>query len=91
MKIKYTRAILTAALEGKLDNVEYVKDPIFNLMVPTTCPEVPVEILNPRNTWSNKAAYDEQAKKLANMFVENFKEYSEGTSESIRNSGPNKF
>jgi len=91
MKIKYTRAMLTAALEGKLDNVEFVKDPIFNLMVPTICPDVPVEILSPRNTWGNKAGYDEQAKKLANMFVENFKEFTQQTSETICNAGPNKY
>jgi phosphoenolpyruvate carboxykinase (ATP) len=60
-------------------------------MVPQTCPDVPNEVLNPKNTWKDKNAYDEQAKKLANMFVDNFKEYSEGTSESIKNSGPNKF
>ena len=91
MKIKYTRAMLTAALEGKLDNVEFIKDPFFNLMVPQTCPEVPVDVLNPKNTWTDKNAYDEQAKKLANMFVENFKEYSEGTSDAIKKAGPNKF
>jgi phosphoenolpyruvate carboxykinase (ATP) len=91
MKIKYTRAMLTAALEGKLDNVELVKDPFFNLMVPQTCPEVPADVLNPKNTWTDRNAYDEQAKKLANMFVENFKEYSEGTSDSIKFAGPNKF
>jgi len=91
MKIKYTRAMLTAALEGKLDNVEFIKDPFFNLMVPQTCPEVPVDVLNPKNTWTDKNAYDEQAKKLANMFVENFKEYSEGTSYAIKQAGPNKF
>ena len=83
--------MLTAALEGKLDNVEYIKDPVFNLMIPTTCPDVPSEILNPKNTWKDKNAYDEQAKKLAKMFVENFNEYSEGTSEAIKNAGPNKF
>lgn len=91
MKIKYTRAMLTAALEGKLDKVEFVKDPFFNLMVPQTCPDVPSEVLNPKNTWKDKNAYDEQAKKLANMFVDNFKEYAEGTSEVIQKSGPNKF
>ena len=91
MKIKYTRAMLTAALEGELDNVEYVKDPFFNLLVPQTCPEVPAEVLNPKNTWTDKNAYEEQAKKLANMFVENFKDYSEGTSDAIKQAGPNKF
>ncbi|MDT3697332.1 MAG: phosphoenolpyruvate carboxykinase [Ignavibacterium sp.] len=91
MKIKYTRAMLTAALEGKLDNVKFVKDSFFNLMVPQSCPDVPEEILNPKNTWTDKNAYDEQAKKLANMFVDNFLEYAESTSEEIRNAGPNKF
>ena len=91
MKIKYTRAMLTAALEGKLDNVEFNKDPFFNLMVPQTCTEVPADVLNPKNTWIDKNAYDEQAKKLANMFVENFNEYSEGTSDAIKQAGPNKF
>jgi phosphoenolpyruvate carboxykinase (ATP) len=91
MKIKYTRAMLTAALEGKLDKVEFIKDPFFNLMVPQTCTEVPADVLNPKNTWTDKNAYDEQAKKLANMFVENFNEYSEGTSDSIKQAGPNKF
>jgi len=91
MKIKYTRAMLTAALEGSLENVEYVKDPVFNLMIPTTCPGVPSEILNPKNTWADKNAYDEQAKKLAKMFVENFNEYAKGTSDSIKNAGPNRF
>jgi phosphoenolpyruvate carboxykinase (ATP) len=60
-------------------------------MIPNSCPEVPAEVLNPRNTWQDKNAYDEQAKKLANMFVDNFKEYAEGTSDAIKNSGPNKF
>jgi phosphoenolpyruvate carboxykinase (ATP) len=91
MKIKYTRAMLTAALEGKLDKAEYTKDPFFNLMIPNSCPEVPEDILNPKNTWADKKAYDEQAKKLANMFVENFKEYSEGTAKEIQDAGPNKF
>ncbi len=91
MKIKYTRAMLSAALEGKLDNVSFEKDPFFNLMIPNSCPDVPTEILNPKSTWADKKAYDEQAKKLANMFVENFKEYSDGTADSIKNAGPNKF
>lgn len=91
MKIKHTRAMLSAALENKLDDVQFIKDPYFNLMVPQSCPDVPAEVLNPKNTWADKNAYDEQAKKLANMFIENFKEYSEGISEEIKNAGPNKF
>ena len=91
MKIKYTRAMLSAALEGKLDNVKFIKDPFFNLMIPESCPDVPSEVLNPKNTWQDKNAYDEQAKKLANMFIDNFREFSEGTSEEIKKAGPNKF
>ena len=91
MKIKYTRAMLSAALEGKLDNVEYVTDPFFKLQVPKTCPGVPEEVLNPRNTWEDKAAYDAQAKKLANMFNENFEQYSNETDKAIKSAGPNKF
>ncbi|HSL87813.1 MAG TPA: phosphoenolpyruvate carboxykinase [Ignavibacteriaceae bacterium] len=91
MKIKYTRAMLTAALEGKLDKVDYDTDPFFNLQVPKTCPGVPEEVLNPRNTWEDKTAYDAQAKKLANMFNENFEQYSNETDKAIKKAGPNKF
>ncbi len=88
MKIQYTRAMLNAALTGKLDDVEYVKDPFFNLNVPVSCEGVPAEVLNPRSTWEDKNAYDETAKKLANMFIENFKEFEEGTAEEIIAAGP---
>ena len=75
MKLPYTRAMVTAALNGSLANVEYKHDPIFNVEVPQSCPGLPEEaqyVLNPRDTWKDKAAYDEQAKKLAKMFVDNF-------------------
>jgi len=88
MKIQYTRAMLNAALEGKLDKVEYEKDPIFNLQIPKSCEGVPSEVLNPRNTWKDKNAYDEMAKKLANMFVNNFKEYEAETEKEIAAAGP---
>ncbi len=88
MKIQYTRAMLNAALDGKLDNVNYEKDPIFNLEVPKTCEGVPSEVLNPRNTWKDKNAYDEMAKKLANMFVNNFKDYEAETEKEIAAAGP---
>jgi phosphoenolpyruvate carboxykinase (ATP) len=71
--IKVTRALLNAALTGQLDNVETERHPIFNLRMPKTCEGVPTEMLNPRNTWSDKAAYDTQAIKLRDMFRENFK------------------
>jgi phosphoenolpyruvate carboxykinase (ATP) len=88
MKIQYTRAMLNAALDGKLDNVKFERDPIFNLEVPKTCEGVPAEVLNPRNTWKDKNAYDEMAKKLANMFVNNFKDYEAETEEGIKTAGP---
>lgn len=77
MKLPYTRAMITAALNGELAKVEYKLDPNFNVMVPQSCPGVPSELLNPRETWKDKAAYDAMAKKLAGMFVENFKKYKD--------------
>ncbi len=88
MKLEYTRAMLHAALEGKLDDVEFVLDPIFNVSVPTTCPNVPETVLNARGTWVDKAAYDAQAKKLARMFADNFKQFEAGVDPAVKNSGP---
>ena len=87
MKIKYTRAMVTAALEGKLNDVEYELHPIFNVMVPKTCPNVPDEVLNPREMWEDKAAYDKAAQELANMFVKNFSKY-DNMPENIIKAGP---
>ena len=74
ISIKHTRALLNAALRGDLDQgkVEYEMHPVFNLKMPTSCPDVPSEILNPRNTWADKDAYDASAAKLLKMFQENF-------------------
>jgi phosphoenolpyruvate carboxykinase (ATP) len=88
MKIAYTRAMITAALSGALDNVGYQTDPIFNLDVPASCPGVPAEVLNPKNTWKDAAAYDEQAKKLARMFIENFKRFEATASKAVIAAGP---
>jgi phosphoenolpyruvate carboxykinase (ATP) len=87
MSLPYTRAMVTAALNGELEKAEFVLDPNFNVMVPKTCPGVPDEILSPRETWKDKAAYDETAKKLAGLFVNNFKKYK-GMSDAIINAGP---
>ena len=87
MNIHYTRRMVTATLLGELDNVQYRRDEVFNVDVPTTCPDVPSEVLNPRNTWSDKAGYDQSAKKLAQMFVENFKKFGNVSSE-IKEAGP---
>ena len=83
MKLGFTRAMITAALEGKLDNVEYEAHPIFGMMMPLSCPAVPSDILNPRNTWTDKKAYDDQAKNLASQFLKNFEKYASGVSEEI--------
>lgn len=88
MKLKYTRAMITAALEGDLDNVEFVKDPIFQLSTPTSCPNVPDEILNPRNTWENKEAYDADANILAKKFNDNFAKFADNASQEILDGAP---
>jgi phosphoenolpyruvate carboxykinase (ATP) len=84
MKIKHTRAMLRAALNGQLDNVTFVKDAFFNLEIPTSCPDVPEEVLNPRNTWSDTAAYDKQAAHLVELFEENFKQFADSVDEKVR-------
>lgn len=72
MKLAFTRAMVTAALHGELEKVEYSIDPVFGVQVPTTCPGVPSEVLQPRDTWADKAAYDQQANELAKLFQANF-------------------
>lgn len=88
MKLKYTRAMITAALNGTFDSVEYKHDEIFNVDVPQSCPDVPAEIMNPRDTWADKAAYDEAAKKLARMFQENFTKKYPNMPKHIVDAGP---
>ncbi|HWR08112.1 phosphoenolpyruvate carboxykinase (ATP) [Sporomusa sp.] len=88
MKLSYTRAMVTAAIEGHLEQVSYQLDPIFNVYVPTSCPGVPADILVPRNTWTDKEAYDRKAKELARLFVENFNSFCENTSTEIAAAGP---
>ena len=88
MKLPYTRAMITAALEGKLDNVNFEAHPVFGMLMPTECPNVPSEILNPRNTWADKDAYDTKAKNLANQFRKNFEKYASGVSEEILAAAP---
>jgi phosphoenolpyruvate carboxykinase (ATP) len=75
MSLKYTRAMITAALNGELNEVAYEETPIFGLHIPTSCPNVPAEILNPRNTWADKEEYDQKAMDLATKFVTNFDKY----------------
>ena len=88
MKLSYTRSIIDAIHSGELENVDYVADPIFGLAIRTSCPNVPSDLLIPKNTWKDGAAYDKQAEKLANLFIKNFEKYKEGSSEAIINAGP---
>jgi len=88
MKIRYTRAMIRAILNGSLAQVETKPDPIFGVNVPVSCPEVPNEVLQPRNTWEDKDAYDRQAHDLARRFNENFKKYEAGVSEAVRTVAP---
>jgi len=88
MKLSYTRAMITAAMNGELDNVEFHQQQIFDLAMPKSCPGVPSEILNPKDTWTDKSAFDETANNLASQFVKNFKIYEEGSSEAILSAAP---
>jgi phosphoenolpyruvate carboxykinase (ATP) len=88
MKIGYTRAMITAALGGQLDRTQYRKHPIFNVDVPAAIAGVPGDVLDPRSTWADKAAYDEQAGKLARMFIENFKTFAADVSSAVKDAGP---
>lgn len=88
MKLKYTRAMIAAALEGKLKDVEFTKHPIFNLMMPKSCPNVPSEVLNPKDTWDDKEAYDKKAKELAKSFKENFSKYESYANDEILSGAP---
>jgi phosphoenolpyruvate carboxykinase (ATP) len=86
MKLGYTRAMVHAAVDGKLQNVEFETEPAFGLSIPKSVPGVPSELLKPRNLWADKDAYDRQAAELAAKFVENFKKFD--VPAEIRNAGP---
>ena len=89
MKLSYTRAMITAALNGELDNVEYEAHPIFGMLMPKQCNDVPVNILNPKFTWTDRDAYDTTAKNLAQQFIKNFEKYASGVSKEILAAAPN--
>ena len=88
MKIKYTRAMLNAALDGKLNDSDFVKDPRFGFMVPTSCEGVPTNVLWPEDTWEDKNEYKKLANKLVNMFNANFEKYLDGVEESVKLARP---
>jgi len=88
IKLSFTRAMITAVLEGSLENEEYETHPVFGIMMPKKCPCVPNEILNPRNTWKDKALYDKKANELAKKFTENFKKFADHASKEIIAAAP---
>jgi phosphoenolpyruvate carboxykinase (ATP) len=88
MKLAYTRAMIRAALSGRLDDVETAPDPVFGLHIPKSVPDVPDEVLQPRSTWPSSAEYDAAAAKLAGMFRENFEKFAKSVSEGVRMAGP---
>lgn len=88
MSLKFTRAMITSALDGSLNAVMYTRDDIFGLAMPTSCPNVPDEILNPKNTWSDKEAFDKKANELAAAFVNNFKKYEANANAEILAAAP---
>ena len=88
MRIDHTRVMVRAALSGALADVPYELDPIFGVEVPTVVPGVPSEVLRPRDTWSDPAAYDAKARELARMFAANFEAYHNGVSGEVRSAGP---
>ena len=88
MRLAHTRTMVRAALAGALDGVRFVRDPVFGFEVPAAVPEVPAELLTPRATWADVAAYDAQARRLATMFRENFEQYRPQVAEAVAAAGP---
>jgi phosphoenolpyruvate carboxykinase (ATP) len=80
--------MITAAMNGELNNVEYIPHPVFGVLVPQTVPGVPAEVLNPRDTWTDKEAYDKKAIHLAELFNKNFEKYAAQASEEIKSAAP---
>ena len=88
MKLKYTRAMISAALNGELKDVEYTTHEVFGLKMPVNCPDVPAEVLNPKKTWEDKAAYDKKAGELSSSFKKNFEKFEEYANDEIMAGGP---
>jgi phosphoenolpyruvate carboxykinase (ATP) len=87
IQIAYTRAMVRAALDGDLDDVEYQTHPVFGLQMPLHCLDVPDEVLDPRRMWADRSAYDAAALRLAGMFTENFRKYEGDVSEAVIKAG----
>jgi phosphoenolpyruvate carboxykinase (ATP) len=88
MNLSHTRAMIKAAMEGKLDGADFKEHEIFGVLIPDQCPGVPSDILDPRNTWQDKDAYDQKANYLANAFMKNFEKFSAEANEEVLAGGP---
>lgn len=88
MKLSYTRAMISAALDGKLNDVEYTSHKTFGIKMPVECPGVPSQLLNPRHAWADEHEYDVKAKELAGKFIKNFEKYKDGVSPEIIEAAP---
>ena len=88
ISLKYTRAMITAILNGELKDADYTKHEVFGLNMPTACSNVPSEILSPKNTWGNKDAYDAKANELADAFNKNFAQFADNANAEILDAAP---
>jgi phosphoenolpyruvate carboxykinase (ATP) len=88
ISIRYTRALLSAALTGKLDNVDFFQDPVFGFDVPKTCADVPSSILEPWSSWPSRDEYDRRYRDLAMRFIQNFTKFKDGTPQEVIDAGP---
>jgi phosphoenolpyruvate carboxykinase (ATP) len=88
IRIQHTRAMIRAAFRGDLDRAGFEPDPVFGVLVPKSCPDVPQEVLRPRNTWQDKAAYDAQARQVAKLFAENFESFASVASDGVKAAAP---
>src|SRR5262249_28322648 len=88
IKLSHTRALLRAALGGALAGVPFAPDPVFGVLVPESCPDMPSELLRPRTTWKNPANYDSRARHLATLFQANFKPFAAQTAREVQSAGP---
>jgi len=91
ISIRHTRALLDAALHGRLDEVAYRRDPVFGFEVPEACPGVPSEILEPANTWGSRQEYDAKYDALAARYIENFKLFAAGCPPEVTQAGPRRL
>ena len=88
ISLKYTRSMISSILKGDLENIKYTTHEVFGLKMPNACPNIPDDILHPKNTWENKLAYDKKANKLADAFNKNFNQFADNANEEILAAAP---